>query len=124
MNGEDIPAGAAAMPLIGALRWVAPSEPWKVASPNENTPPSDATSQYPLPVGVAVMPTMGAAPGPMATIRFIMARRRAASCGSAVSRTMARPITSPAQPPSACSNRATIRLCTSGATAAARPASA
>ena len=39
-----------------------------------------------------------------------MARRRAASCGSAVSRTMARPITSPAQPPSACSSRATIRL--------------
>ena len=67
-------------------------------------------------------PTMGAAPGPMATIRFIIARRRAASCGRAVSRTMARPITSPAQPPSAWSSRATIRLWTSGANAAARPA--
>ena len=40
-------------------------------------------------------PTMGAAPGPMATIRFIIASRRAASCGRAVSRTMARPITMP-----------------------------
>ena len=69
-------------------------------------------------------PISGAAPGPTATIRFIIAMRRAASCGKAVSRTMARPITSPAHPPSACSSRATIRLWTSGTSAAARPAMA
>ena len=36
-----------------------PIEPKNVASPNANTPPSDATSQYPLPSGVAAMPTTG-----------------------------------------------------------------
>jgi hypothetical protein len=34
-------------------------EPWKVASPNATTPPSSASSQYPRPVGVAAIPTMG-----------------------------------------------------------------
>src|SRR6185437_2393101 len=35
--------------------------PWKPASPNEKTPPSAATIQYPLPDGVAAMPTTGLA---------------------------------------------------------------
>src|SRR2546422_7846591 len=36
-----------------------PVEPWNAASPKEKTPPSEATSQYPLPVGVAAIPTIG-----------------------------------------------------------------
>ena len=35
-------------------------EPWKPASPNENTPPSLATSQYPWPSVVGAIPTIGA----------------------------------------------------------------
>ena len=38
---------------------MAPVEPWKAASPNVKMPPSDATSVYPRPVGVAVIPTIG-----------------------------------------------------------------
>jgi hypothetical protein len=38
---------------------MAPVEPRKRASPKEKIPPSEATSQYPLPDGVAAMPTMG-----------------------------------------------------------------
>ena len=33
------------MPMIGALRWLAPIEPWKRAVPKVNTPPSVAISQ-------------------------------------------------------------------------------
>src|SRR5260370_36386309 len=36
-----------------------PVDPRKEASPNEKTPPSGATSQYPCREGVASMPTMG-----------------------------------------------------------------
>jgi len=35
-------------------------DPKNVASPKLKTPPSAATSQYPLPVGDAAMPTTGA----------------------------------------------------------------
>src|ERR1700685_4160951 len=35
------------------------TDPRKVAFPKENTPPSEATNQYPPPSGVAAMPTMG-----------------------------------------------------------------
>ena len=45
---------------IGAFRCRAPVEPKKRASPNVKIPPSAATSQYPCPEGVAVMPTTGA----------------------------------------------------------------
>src|ERR1700722_6512748 len=34
-------------------------EPKYPASPKVNMPPSEATSQYPWPLGVAAMPTMG-----------------------------------------------------------------
>jgi hypothetical protein len=34
-------------------------EPRNRASPKEKIPPSDATSQYPRPVGVGVIPTIG-----------------------------------------------------------------
>ncbi len=34
-------------------------EPWNWASPKEKTPPSEATSQYPLLPGVPAMPTTG-----------------------------------------------------------------
>ena len=37
-----------------------PVEPKNRASPNAKIPPSDATNQYPLPVGVGAMPTIGA----------------------------------------------------------------
>ena len=36
-----------------------PVEPKKPASPNEKIPPSDATNQYPRPVGVATIATIG-----------------------------------------------------------------
>src|SRR2546423_14181065 len=36
-----------------------PVEPRKEALPNEKTPPSEATSQYPCREGVASIPTMG-----------------------------------------------------------------
>jgi hypothetical protein len=49
-----------AMPTIGWWRWSRPADPWKVASPDVKTPPSDATRHAPLPVGVAAIPTMGA----------------------------------------------------------------
>ena len=39
-------------------------EPWKRASPKLNTPPSEATSQYPCPVAVASIATMGACSTP------------------------------------------------------------
>src|SRR5580704_6413149 len=39
---------------MGSGRAVAPVEPWKPAVPKEKMPPSDATSQYPLPPGAAL----------------------------------------------------------------------
>ena len=33
------------MPTTGAVEVLPPVEPWKVASPNEKMPPSDATNQ-------------------------------------------------------------------------------
>src|SRR5438552_2788370 len=45
---------------MGCGRWMAPVEPWNLASPKENTPPSDATRQAPSPLGVAAIPTTGA----------------------------------------------------------------
>ncbi len=44
---------------MGELRRMSPVEPRKDASPKLKMPPSDATSQYPAPDGVAAMPTMG-----------------------------------------------------------------
>ena len=51
------------MPTIGGFSCRPPMEPRKGASPKLKMPPSDATSQYPLPSGVAAMPTMGALSG-------------------------------------------------------------
>ncbi len=51
------------MPSTGALRRSAPVDPKKRASPKLKIPPSPATSQYPLPDGVAAMPTIGAFSG-------------------------------------------------------------
>ena len=48
------------MPTMGALRCMPPVEPKNEASPKLKMPPSEATSQYPCPDGVAAMPTMGA----------------------------------------------------------------
>src|SRR5438067_2201453 len=40
--------------------WPAPTgAPKNGASPNVNTPPSEATIQYPRPLGVAAIPTIG-----------------------------------------------------------------
>ena len=47
------------MPTIGWFSRMPPVDPKNAASPKANTPPSRATSQYPLPVGVAAMPTIG-----------------------------------------------------------------
>ena len=47
------------IPVIGLLSFTAPVDPWNAASPKEKMPPSEATSQYPWPDGVAAMPTMG-----------------------------------------------------------------
>ena len=54
------PAAAGLIPTIGADRTVPPSEP-RNGAPKANTPPSDPTSQYPVPSGEAAMPTIGAA---------------------------------------------------------------
>ena len=54
-------------------------------------------------------------------MRLINASRRTASFDSAVSRTMARPSSRPAQPPTACTRRAPISTPTLGANVAARP---
>ncbi len=50
-------------PTTGALDGPPGEAPRKGASPKLNTPPSFATSQYPLPPGVGDMPTMGMASG-------------------------------------------------------------
>ena len=47
------------MPTMREFRRMLPVDPKKRAEPNENTPPSSATNQYPLPSGVGVMPTTG-----------------------------------------------------------------
>ena len=49
----------AVIPTIGLLSAMAPVEPKKAASPKAKIPPSDATSQYPFPEGVAARPTIG-----------------------------------------------------------------
>jgi hypothetical protein len=48
------------MPTTGAFIGVPPIDPSKGALPNENTPPSAAASQYPLPSGVVAIPTTAA----------------------------------------------------------------
>ena len=48
------------MPTTGRLSGWPPIEPWKAALPKANSPPSEATFQYPLASAVAAMPTMGA----------------------------------------------------------------
>src|SRR5947208_1969802 len=44
---------------MGAGNVRSPSEPGNGADPNANTPPSDATNQYPPPSGAAATPTTG-----------------------------------------------------------------
>ena len=58
-GGEPVAVavGLAAMPTIGWLRRMPPVDPRKRASPKLKMPPSVATSQYPLPDGVAAMST-------------------------------------------------------------------
>ena len=48
------------MPTMGAFRCMLPVEPWKLALPKLKIPPSDPTSQYPLPPDVAAIATIGA----------------------------------------------------------------
>src|SRR5437867_3307279 len=57
--GEEAAPSTAAPATIGWFRWMPPADPRKRASPNEKMPPSDATSQPPLPVDVLAMPTIG-----------------------------------------------------------------
>ncbi len=40
-----MPSGAIVMPIIGLLRRKLPVDPKNLASPKQNTPPSEATSQ-------------------------------------------------------------------------------
>ncbi len=47
------------MPTTGLFRGWPPVDPKNPASPKVNTPPSEATNQYPWPSGVAAMPTTG-----------------------------------------------------------------
>ncbi len=47
------------MPTIGWFRVSLPVDPWNRAEPKAKIPPSEATSQYPPPVGAAAMPTIG-----------------------------------------------------------------
>ena len=69
----------------------------------------------------SAVPISGAMPGPTVTIRFIRARRLRRLGGRALSRTIARPSTMPAQPPSAWKARAAISAWIPGASAAASP---
>jgi len=60
--GVPGPGGGATwpkIPMIGQLSFIAPVDPWNLASPKENTPPSLATNQYPNPPGDAAIPTIG-----------------------------------------------------------------
>jgi hypothetical protein len=69
-EGEDAPVGGdqpvagavRVMPTMGLLSAMPPVEPQNCALPNENTPPSEATSQYP-PFGSATPSTIGLASG-------------------------------------------------------------
>ena len=70
----------------------------KLAAPN--TPRHRKIERQPD-VDARTPPTNGENPGPIRVIKLISASRLAASCGSAVSRMMARPSTSPAHPPKA-----------------------
>src|SRR5581483_369022 len=59
-RGADRPAyRMAAAAVMGRTSGTLPVEPLKMASPKENTPPSEAMSQYPPPPAVLAMPTMG-----------------------------------------------------------------
>src|ERR1700722_5874251 len=54
------------MPTMGLLSLTPPIDPWNPALPKVNTPPSEATVQYPWPLApdrvmVGAMPTMGCA---------------------------------------------------------------
>src|SRR5439155_870911 len=53
------PDETGAIDTTGLLSLIAPVDPAKVASPKAKMPPSDATSQYPLPDGVEDIPTTG-----------------------------------------------------------------
>ena len=55
-----MPVGEAAIPTMEAFSLVPPIDPKNEASPKLKTPPSDATSQYPVLEGVTAMPTTGA----------------------------------------------------------------
>ena len=70
-------------------------------------------------VSETAVPISGATPGPRMTIRFIVASRRVESAMPEPSRTIARPRTSPAQPPSACRSRVAISASALGVRAAA-----
>src|SRR5437764_650426 len=48
------------MATIGRFSAMLPVDPWKPASPKLKIPPSDATNQYPFPLGVAAIPTIAA----------------------------------------------------------------
>src|SRR6267143_2092300 len=50
-----------AMPTMGWLRWIEPVEPKNLALPKLKIPPSEATSQYPLP---GLLPGGAATPVP------------------------------------------------------------
>ena len=54
---------------MGLFRRSDPVEPKKPASPKLKMPPSEATSQYPPPSGVAAMPTIGELSGPLSDPR-------------------------------------------------------
>src|SRR5262245_32167254 len=45
------------MPTIGAFSVMSPVEPKNFPDPNVNTPPSEATNQYPSPAGTRAPPT-------------------------------------------------------------------
>ena len=47
------------MPTMGALSRCPPVDPRTLAEPNENTPPSDATAQYPCCPLTCTPPTIG-----------------------------------------------------------------
>jgi hypothetical protein len=54
-----LPSGVDAAATTGRFKRIAPADPANTASPNANTPPSDATNQYPLPSGVDAAATTG-----------------------------------------------------------------
>ena len=75
-SSSRIRRAAAVIDMTAAASGSPPVEPWKVAFPNENTPPSAPTNQYPRPSLVIVRSRIGAFRRKAAGRSVVSPRRR------------------------------------------------